>query len=94
VSGFTFASRASIPDDVMVRELGGESVLLNLSNSQYYGLDAVGADMWQALTTAGSLQDAYERLLAEYDVTPETLRQDLEQLVEKLAAQGLIRLEG
>jgi len=94
VSGFTFASRASIPDDVMVRELGSESVLLNLSNSQYYGLDAVGADMWQALTTAGSLQDAYERLLAEYDVTPETLRQDLEQLVEKLAAQGLIRLEG
>ena len=57
------------------------------------GLDAVGTDMWRALTTMGSVQEAYEHLLAEYDVEPETLRRDMEQLVEKLEASGLVKVE-
>ena len=94
MSQFTFASRVTAPEDVMVRELEGESVLLNLANNQYYGLDAVGTDMWRALTMAGSVQEAYEALLTEYDVAPEALRRDLGELIEKLAAQGLVKVEG
>jgi hypothetical protein len=48
--------------------------------------------MWAALTSSASIQVAYEALLAEYDVEPNTLRRDLEQLLSKLAAEGLIDL--
>jgi hypothetical protein len=94
MSPFTFASRVTAPEDVLVRELEGESVLLNLANNQYYGLDAVGTGMWRALTTTGSVQEAYDTLLTEYDVAPEALRRDLGELIEKLMAQGLLKDEG
>jgi hypothetical protein len=82
--------RVSIPDGVMVRELEGESVLLNLDSEAYFGLDDVGTRMWSALMESGTIETAYETLLAEYDATPEQLQADLGDFVEQLAASGLI----
>jgi hypothetical protein len=82
--------RVTTPDGVLVRELEGESVLLNLNSESYFGLDGVGTRMWAALTASPSIEAAYETLLAEYEVEPEHLRTDLSRFVEKLAAAGLI----
>ena len=84
--------RIRVPGDVLVRELDGESVLLNLATNSYFGLDTVGTGMWRALTTSDSIQAAYDALLAEYDVAPDLLRRDLEELIEKLAASGLLQV--
>src|SRR5258706_624118 len=42
--GMTWSMKARVtqPADVLVRELDGESVILNLDNEAYFGLDAVG----------------------------------------------------
>lgn len=87
-----FDKKVSITDDVMVREVEGETVLLNLSNEQYYGLDDVGTRMWVNLTESDSIQVAFDALLAEYDVDEATLRTDVEKLVGDLMEQGLITL--
>jgi hypothetical protein len=73
-----------------LQELDGESVFLNLNLGQYFGLDEVGTEMWKAVTSAPSVQSAYEALLREYDVEAEQLRQDLSDLLEKLVAHGLV----
>ena len=90
--GLSFAKRVTAPSDVLMREIDGESVLLNLANECYYGLDEVGTRMWMLLTTSESIEDACESLLAEYDVEPQALRQDLQELIEKLVANGLLEL--
>ena len=87
-----FTHRVTVPGDVLVREVDDESVFLNLATDSYFGLDAVGTDMWRALTTTGSVQEAYEALLAEYEVDPDKLRQDLQALIEKLVAHGLLEI--
>ena len=74
----------------MVRELEGESVLLNLDSGHYFGLDDVGTRMWTVLTTSESIQSAYEGLLEEYDVETDRLRRDLEDLADKLVEHGLV----
>jgi hypothetical protein len=84
--------RIEIPEGVLVRELQGESVLLDLDSECYFGLDEVGTRMWNALATTPSTADACDALLAEYDVAPEQLRADLEAFVAKLAAKGLLRV--
>lgn len=86
----TFESSLSINEDVLVNELNGESVFLNLANESYYGLDDVGTIIWHWLTQSATIQAAYDVLLDEFDVEPEQLRQDLEALVAELADQGLI----
>jgi hypothetical protein len=39
----SFTDRAILPKDVLIKGIGGESVLLNLNNQRYFGLDEVGA---------------------------------------------------
>ena len=85
-------SRISVPSETLVNILGGESVLLSLKSQHYYGLDEVGTRMWNVLTTSPSVEAAYETLLEEYEVEPETLRQDLDDLLGKLAEQGLVEV--
>jgi len=84
------AQHASIPKDVMVRDVAGETVLLNLSTGTYFGLDQVGTRMWNVLQEAGSIQKAYDILFSEYEVDPETLLKDLKKLVEELVGHGLL----
>jgi hypothetical protein len=88
-----FSSRVVVPDTVLFREFDGESVILNLDNESYLGLDAVGTRMWNVLTNQASIQAAYDILLTEYDVTPETLRGDLERLLGQMLKHGLISLK-
>jgi hypothetical protein len=85
-----FTARISVPDGVLVRDLDGESVVLNLQTEKYYGLDDVGTRMWAVLTGSDTIQAAFDTLLAEYDVQPEQLRADLEKLIGDLVEHGLL----
>jgi len=88
-----FNSRAQVPGEVLVSDLDGESVLLNLKTESYFGLDEVGAWMWNVVTGAESIEAAYEAMKDDCDVDPARLRTDLSTLLEQLVAEGLIRIE-
>jgi hypothetical protein len=90
----TFTDRVALPKDVMISDIGGESVLLNMNSERYFGLDKVGTRMLSVLTESSSIQKAYEVLLDEYDVDAELLRRDLVSLIDKLLAQGLMEFAG
>jgi hypothetical protein len=89
-----FTARIVRPDHVLVREVGGELVLLSLNNACYYGLDEVGTHMWVCLTTSDSVQAAFEALSAEYQAEPAEIRKELEELLAKLCHNGLIEVHG
>lgn len=88
----SFSDRVQIPDDVLISNLQEESVILNLQNERYYGLDDVGTRFLSVLTTSDSIEAAYQTLRKEYDVDGQVLRQDLLEVVEKLVAQGIVRV--
>lgn len=83
----------TVPEHVMVRQLGDERVILDMASGRYFGLDAVGARIWQLLSHSHSLVEISERLAQEFDVTPERAESDLVRLMEELAANGLISVE-
>jgi hypothetical protein len=85
-----YESHVRVPEDVLVSELEGESVLLNLKSEIYFGLDQMATRMWTELTKGDTIQAAYDRLAAEYDVPPEKLRSDLSHLIEELLSHGLL----
>jgi len=93
ISSISFADRVRVPDDVLISNLQDESVILNLQSERYFGLDNVGTRMLTALSASSSIEAAYELLLDEYEVDPQTLRQDLTSLIEHLLQQGLVRIE-
>ena len=85
--------RVTLSPDVLFQEIGGEGVILDLTGSSYFGLDEVGVRLWQLLKTNPDLQTACEVLLAEYDVEPSRLEQDLIKLVGQLVDAGLATVE-
>lgn len=82
-----------MPDEVLISNLQEESVILNLNSERYFGLDDVGTRMLSVLAESNTIEAAYERLLTEYDVDPQLLRNDLTSLIENLLEQGLVAIE-
>lgn len=81
----------TIPDAVVSRDLGGETVILNLETGIYFDLDGVATDIWQALQATGSLREVYEKMLGMYEVEPAVLGDDILKLVNQMAAKGLVQ---
>ncbi len=81
-----------MPAHVLVRILDRESVLLNIDTEQYFGLDEMGTRMWQLVTASANIDEAYQQLLAEFDVEPELLRSNLMELLSRLVDNGLLQV--
>lgn len=78
--------------DIISQEIGGETVLLDLKNENYFGLDGVGSRIWQLIEKNGDLQNIYQTLLEEYEVDAEQLQEDLEVLIGNISERGLVTL--
>ena len=76
--------------DVLLQDLEGEAVLLNLKNGQYYGLDENSFHMYKALISSPSVEAACAVLIREYEVEPDQLRADLDAFLAHLLENGLL----
>jgi len=82
--------KASIPAQVMARDVGTETVILNLESGVYFGLDPIGARIWQLLCENKTLAEVCDVMLTEFTVERTDLERDVLELAGKLAAQGLL----
>ena len=83
-------ARLKIPEQVVTREVGDETVILNLESGTYFGLDPVGSRFLELLETEGSLAAVAARMLEEFEVSEVQLEADLLQLSEEMLASGLL----
>jgi hypothetical protein len=76
--------------DVVTREVGEETMLLDLASGTYFGLNPVGGRFWELLEEGKSPLEARDVLAAEFEVAEAQLDHDLEALLVDLAANGLV----
>lgn len=86
----TLESTVTCSDQVLVQEVGGEAVLLDLASEQYFGLDPVGSRVWALFAVSGHLASVHARLCEEFDADPARIQQDLLALTRDLAEAGLV----
>jgi hypothetical protein len=77
------------PNQVSSR-VGDEVAILDQDRSVYFGLDPVGARIWELLQEPIELVRVLEAVLAEFEVDEVTARTDLLALADELLAQKLI----
>ena len=85
--------KVSIPAQVMARQVGEETVILDLASGTYFGLDPVGARIWELLGEGRALADVCEVMLDEYEVSRDELERDLSELLDTLVDKGLTKIE-
>ena len=78
--------------DQLSTRLGDEVVILGLRDSTYYGLDDVGARIWDLLQTRRTLGEILDVLVAEYEVARDRAAADLTALVAELQGRGLVAI--
>jgi Coenzyme PQQ synthesis protein D (PqqD). len=84
------SDKITIPTQVMARQVGEETVILDLANGTYFGLNPVGARIWQLMGEGKTLAEICETMLAEYDVSRENIERDVLKLAEDLSMKQLI----
>ena len=73
-------------------ELDGEMAILSLQNGVYYGLDPVGARIWELLQEPHIVTAVRDQIVDEYDVSPAVCEADLLALLGDLHAAGLVQV--
>jgi hypothetical protein len=76
--------------DVVFKRIGERMVLIHLETNQIFELNNTGARIWEMLEAGTPEDDILERLSAEFEVAPEQLKRDLNDLLRELTSQGLI----
>jgi hypothetical protein len=88
----TLRSTVRASEHQVSSDLSGETVILDLKQSVYHGLDETGAYIWNLVQQGKSVQQIRDAMLAEFDVEPERCEKDLLALLEELAKSGLIEI--
>ncbi len=83
-------STLRVPDHVVYRDFGDETVILNLRTGSYHGLNETAATMLGALGESSTVAEAIERLIDEYGVEREVMERDVLDLCHALAERDLI----
>jgi hypothetical protein len=73
-------------------ELEGEAVILGLDDGIYYGLDGVGALVWELLREPRGVAELRDAVTAAYEVDAATAERDLLGLLRELAERGLVEV--
>jgi hypothetical protein len=83
-------STFEVPAHVVARRIGDDSVILDLQSGTYFGLDPVGARIFELVAQGRALGDIQRTILAEYEVAADVLEADLERLLDDLQSHGLV----
>ena len=81
-----------VADDVVSCDLDGEAAILNLKDGVYYGLDPIGAKIWNLIQNPMILSDVVEKIWEEYDVEKDQCTDDIFELIEELLNNGLVKV--
>ncbi|MBE6578794.1 MAG: PqqD family protein [Ruminococcaceae bacterium] len=83
-----------IKEGFLLRETAGRFIVLPLGGELDLGslitLNETGAFLWRLLEEGKSRKELLEALLEEYDVTRERAEKDLDALLAKMEAAGLL----
>jgi hypothetical protein len=80
---------AQAPNQVSC-DLDGEAAILDTKSGIYYGLNPVGAAIWELIREPRSGRAVLEALVTRYDAPRQQLETDLLRLLAELQLRGLV----
>jgi hypothetical protein len=76
--------------EMIETEVDGELVALHIDNGTCYGFNSTATRVWAMIEQPKLLSELTEALVREYDVDEATCEAQLRELIDELAADGLV----
>lgn len=77
-------------DDQISTEVEGETVILQLEDGKYYGIDGIGPRIWELVQEPKRIDEIERQLADEYDVAHDRIERDIDSFLETLDGLQLI----
>jgi hypothetical protein len=73
-------------------DLDGEAVILHAESGTYFGLNTIGAEIWNLIQQQRTVGEICEHLLGQYEVGSEQCEAEVMSLLRRLEEEGLARM--
>jgi hypothetical protein len=73
-------------------DLGGEFVILGVSDGLYYGLDGTGARIWELIQEPRSIRFLEETISKEFEIDSNTCAGDIQSFLNDLSERSFIEI--
>lgn len=83
-------SEIAASGNVTARPVKDDLVLVDLNRGEYYSLNDTGRHVWEELTLASDLDDLVERLARHFEGDRESIRRDVEAIIDDLLERRLL----
>nr|WP_319374712.1 PqqD family protein [uncultured Methanobacterium sp.] len=83
----------TVNKDYVYCNVDDEMVLLGMEDGIYYGLNPVGAFIWEQITEPKTIDQVRDAILDEYEVEKGECERDLMDLLNELAEKGMIHIK-
>lgn len=80
-------------DHATSAQVEGESVILDMEEGVYYGLNPTGSRIWEAIQEERRVEEVVSIILEQYNVDPEKCRKDVVSLVKRLEENDLVNIK-
>jgi hypothetical protein len=77
-------------DTAMARRVDGDVVILDITSGQFFGINDVGALVWDLLEHDTTRDDLVDAVTAQFDVDAAQARDDIDTLIAQLSDAGLV----
>lgn len=76
--------------DLVFSEVDDEITMMHIETGKYYGLNRVGAVIWNLLDEPTGFGAVCDALVTRFEVEPAQCRAEVEAFVSQMAAAGLV----
>ena len=88
----TLETKVVASDQQVACDVGDETVILNLKDGVYYGLNPVAAAIWRSLQEERRIREIRDILTEEFEVEAETCTEDVFALLTQLLSWELVEI--
>ena len=88
----TLETRVVASDQQVACDVGDETVILNLKDGVYYGLNPVAAAIWRSVQEERRIREIRDILTEEFEVEAETCTEDVFALLTQLLLWELVEI--
>jgi len=79
-------------DDVLETDINDETVMMDIDQGRYFGLNDTGTRIWALLAQPVLIRNLCDQLVAEFEVPPEQCEKEVFEFLGNLLSRGLLQV--
>lgn len=88
----TLQSTISRSPDYVTNEIDGDLVMMSISEEAFFGLNAVGAAIWDFLAEPASIETIISHIVDHFEVSEQQCQADVLRFVDEMVNKKTLRI--